>query len=481
MKNIFKAFLGLALCFIIAASCNKTSLVGAELFENDKLNLQFTDTLTINALNDAPTPILMTVKGVSSYDNLPLGNMPDAYFGKLESQIYAQFGLQNVTLPSFPALDTGFIDSVRFIMPYYSAGTYGDTMQTQKLSVYRLTEQLLGDTIYSDKTFANATTPLGSLTFKPTPYSTVTRIIDTVKGRTTVIDTIVHPPLVNIPLDINFGKEIMRLGATLTDTAFQVWLKGLVIKSETPTNCMLSFNLSPTAGTVPTGQKSRIAGIYIYYRSNSADTTHDKYYAFYTSGQTRYANYKSDYKNGKIKDFVNNPKKADSLIFLQSISNAVTRLEFPFLKNLGTIAINKAELEFTINESSDTAIYPPLSQLLLLNSSANIPKGNLVNITNVLQLIPTNALAINDAAQTGFSATSFATIPDFGGYPIVEKGVAKYKMNITQHLNQILNGKEGTQITLVPHFQYTKAGRVVLYGPKHSKYRAKLNLIYTKI
>ena len=123
----------------------------------------------------------------------------------------------------------------------------------------------------------------------------------------------------------------------------------------------------------------------------------------------------------------------------------------------------------------------PVEQLVLLSSSAKIPDGNIAKLRGTLSLIPTNARAIDDVKQAGYSVTSFVTIPDFGGFPVTENGVRKYKMNITQHLQKVLTGAEGTQLYLAPHFQYTKAGRVVLYGPKHSKYRAKVNLIFTKI
>lgn len=481
MKNTWIAFVGLAIVLTIAASCNKTSLLGAELFESDKLNLQFTDTLTVSALNDAPEPVLMYVKNAVAYDSFCVGNVPDAYFGKTESAIYANFGTRGFDAPVFPSLDTALIDSVRLILPYNSAGVYGDTTATQKLSVYRLTEELKADTIYSDKTFAHAATPLGSITFKPTPNTTIRRIIDTLPTASKR-DTFIDVPHISIPLDIELGKSIMRLDASIyKDTVmsgFHFWLKGLVVKAETPANCMLSFNVGPTATTGATGQTSVRAGIYVYYRKNKTDTTR-YFYAFQTSRQVRYANYKNDYKNGKVNEFVNNPAKADSLIFLKSLAGPVTRLELPTLKNLGNIAINKAELEFVINEDTDVKTFPPLEQLLVLGGNAQITNGNLGTLNNVLYLLGINASVILDARQSGFSATAFSTIPDFGGFPVTEKGVRKYKINITQHLQRIISGAEGTQIYLTPHFYYTKAGRVVLYGPKNSKYRAKLNLFYT--
>ncbi len=485
MKNIWIALVGLTVCIAIGASCNKTSLVGAELFENDKLNLQFTDTLSINALTDAPTPILMYVKGATPYDNLPIGNANDAYFGKFESSIYAQFGLKDVTAPIFPSLDTAKIDSIRLILPYAgSVYVYGDTTVSQKFVVYRLTKELKADTIYSnyaDEKFPANATALGSLTFKPTPTTTSQRVQSALPGATKN-DTFTDVPHISIPLDINFGRDIMKLSATqLRDTAFQTWLNGLVIKAETPANCMLNLNIG-TSTTAPTGQFNRSAGIYIYYRNNGTDTTR-RVYAFGTSGQPRYANYKNDYSNGKIKEFVNNPKKADSLVFLQSLTGSATRLEFPNLRNLGKVAINRAELEFTINEDADIKTYPALEQLLLLDGTTKISNGNFVaNSPTTFGLAIANTRGIYDIIQSGYGGVSGFSIPsDFGGVVVTENGVRKYKMNITRHLQYILNGIEGTQITLAPYLQYIKAGRVVLYGPKHSKYRAKLNLIFTKI
>jgi Domain of unknown function (DUF4270) len=477
MKNIWIALVGFTV-LTIAVSCNKTSLVGAELFETDKLNLLSTDTLTINALTDAPTPVFMHVKNIIGYDVLPIGNMPDAYFGKLESSVYMVLGLQNVTAPTFPSLDSARIDSVRLVLPYAS-DSYGDTMATQKFSVYRLTNELKKDSIRSDESFANEAKALGSLTFVPTPTTAVQRVVMALPGAVQN-DTSTYVPHISIPLDIEFGRQIMKLDAnTLKDTAFQTWLKGLVIKAETPANCMLHFNVSPTAGTAA-GQKSRVAGIYVYYRNSEKDTAR-QVYPFHTSGQPRFANYKNDYQNGKIKEFVNAPKKADSLIFLQSLGGSVARFEFPYLKTLGKIAINKAELELTINEDADTKTLPAVKQLVILLGTAKIPEGNIVNLGGSLSFIGTNGRPISDVGQPGYSVTQFVTIPDFGGYPVTENGVRKYKMNITQQLQKMLDGSEGTQFFLAPHFQYNRGGRVVLYGPKHSKYRTRLNLIYTKI
>ena len=483
MKNTWIAFIGLAIFLTIAISCNKTSLVGAELFENDKLNLQFTDTLTINALNDAPLPYVMSLRNATSYDFLPLGNVPDAYFGKSEAAIYSKFGNKNVAAPYFPKGDTTIIDSIRLILPYSVVNIYGDTMATQKLVVYRLTEELKSDTIYSDRTFANAATPLGSLTFKPEPTTPRVRIIGPANARATKRDTFTDAPHVSIALDINFGRTIIGLDSVstykdTTNSGFDYWLKGLVIKAETPANCMLSFNMGVTS-TATAGQISRPAGIYVYYRYKYNDTLR-QVYVYSTSSLQRYSNIKNDYNSGKIKDYVGANPKADSLIFLQSLGGSVARFEIPNLKKLGNIAINRAELEFTINETDDIKTFSALQQLSCLSGTAKLTNGNLGLVGQVLNLLPFNVDGIADVGQQSSSA-NFATSSDFGGFPIIENGVRKYKMSITSHLQRITAGSVGTQFYLAPHFQYTKGGRVVLYSPKSPKNKAKLNLYYTKL
>jgi hypothetical protein len=446
-------------------------------------------------LNEAPTPVLMAVKGVVPYENLCVGNVPDPYFGKTESTIYANFGTRGggtFVYPDFLSVSTAIVDSVRLILPYSTTGIYGDTTAQQTLAAYRLTTELKADTIYSsdgaDK-FPNATTALGSLTFKPQPNTYVQSFIPTLPTATVQkIDTFTYVPHISIPLDISLGKAILALDSlpyrdtTAYGTGFNAWLKGVMIKAETPAKCMMSLNMGTTVGTLPTGVTSRPAGIYIYYRKSASDTVRSVF-RFQTTSQQRYANYKNDPQSGKIKDFVGTKPKSDSLIFLSSLGGAVARFELPSLKGLGKIAINRAEVEFTINDNTDTVNFKPLEQLLLLRGVGQISNGNIGTLSNVLSLLNINSQVIDDTRQTGFSATGFGTIPDFGGYVVTENGVRKYKMVITQHLQRIIFGSEGTQIYVVPHFQYTRAGRVVLYGLTHPnvKYRPKVNVFYTKV
>ena len=71
-----------------------------------------------------------------------------------------------------------------------------------------------------------------------------------------------------------------------------------------------------------------------------------------------------------------------------------------------------------------------------------------------------------------------------GGDPVLVQvngqDVYRYKMNITAHFKQLQKTKKTLDLLLSPLFKTESANRVVLYGNKHSQYRAKLNVIYSE-
>ena len=90
MKNILFALAVISAVFT-NTSCSDPSLLGADLFKDEKLNLQFTDTLTINAVNEPADSFVVNTKTTASLDYLLLGNVADPVFGPTEAQIFSQF------------------------------------------------------------------------------------------------------------------------------------------------------------------------------------------------------------------------------------------------------------------------------------------------------------------------------------------------------------------------------------------------------
>ena len=460
MKNILFALAVISAVFT-NTSCSDPSLLGADLFKDEKLNLQFTDTLTINAVNEPADSFIVNTKTTASLDYLLLGNVADPVFGPTEAQIFSQFRYSGIATPTEVATADSF--AVYLELYYNSANVYGDTLADQKVSVYRLTEEIPDETLYSSKVFKSEPTPIGSLTFKPTPNTTervITRtIVDSVK-----FDTTIAAPRIRIPLNMNFAKllkdtSIFRDGAAFSATAFTKWLKGLVIKVDNKTSCMMAFDFGST--TNPTGIK-------MYYR-NKGDKN-ESTLSFPSSGLIKYSHFNLDYANGTIQPFLRNQKKAEEKLFVQGMSGVNVKLEFPYLQSLGKIVINKAELELTaVNEGTNMATFPAIDQLVLRTA----------------QFDAIYDLGLDPAFNRGVGIKSLGTLTTGGGFVRTETVNAvqykKYYLNLTTHLQEIFKGKQGTTLYLLPLFKEEKGSRVVLFGPKSATFRSKLNITYTKL
>lgn len=446
MKNILLVLSALAL-FLTSISCNESSLLGADLFEGEKLNLQFTDTLTINALTEKTDSVLVYSTAPYYYDSLPCGKVNDPFFGLTEARIYSQFRFDSTIIPtvnlSVAVIDSAFLDLVYNGSP---SRIYGDTLNPQTLGIYRLTQAIPSETIYSNRIFSTEATPIGKYTFSPKPYTQLVSI--------TKKDTTRFSGRVRIPLDKNFSKQLLDTNNLKNITT---WLKGLEIRSEATTNTMLNFNFGVST-TNPTA-------IRLYYRIGTTDTLS----LTIPINTTHFANFKNGYDAAPIKPFINNQKATDSLMFIQSMAGTNVKIEFPYLKNLGKVVINKAELEITVSKDSKTDIFPPIDQLLLRTA----------------QFSAVQDVRFDSNYGDGISTRPREQMSTSGGFVRTETvsgtTVQKYYFNLSTHLQQMLEGKQGSNLYITPHFKEEKGSRVVLYGPKSSKYRAKLNIHYTKL
>ena len=176
-----KKFILLPAVFIIAGallfifpSCTKPTLIGAELFENNTLNVQFTDTVTLKAFSEKPDSVVTfsanwstSSSGDAHYGSMLLGCFKDPTFGASKAYIYTQ--LEPKDSVNYPA-NVVKVDSVAMYLPYNRAYVYGDTTQPLTLSIYRLTEGFALNAIqYSTKKYASEPQPLFTATFTPTP------------------------------------------------------------------------------------------------------------------------------------------------------------------------------------------------------------------------------------------------------------------------------------------------------------------------
>jgi Domain of unknown function (DUF4270) len=442
MKNIILALASLSAILLFNSSCNESTLLGSGLFENENLKLIATDSLSLNALTDTNDSVVVNSSG--SFVFLPIGKVKDLTFGTYEARAYTE--LDSTSTYNFAG---GRIDSIVFIMGYNAAGIYGDTTQTQKLSIYRLTENIKTGIIYSSQKYTTESIPLGTVEFAPRPRT----FINEGKGLTTLADTAPQ-----IRIKITSPSFIQQIGDTtnyISSSGFKKWLKGVEIRAEKETSCMLNMDFGSSQAT--------ITGLYVYSKKDTTSSV--SIFKSILSSNIKHCYFKNDYRNATIEPFLNNQKMSDSLLFLQGMSGTNIKLEVPYIRNLGKIVINKAELELTIKEEgTQLDLYPPISQILVRNAVQDI-------ISDVVDGDPTSRSA------KFLSSGGFIRVKTESG----EK-LSKYIFNISNHLQRMLEGKEGSQVYLVPFFKQENGSRVVVYGVgKQLKYRTKINLTYTKI
>ncbi len=463
MKNFFASIAIVCTLLICLTACNKSSNLGADLFAGESANLQFTDTLSFNAISATTDSALMYTQFVASYLYLPLGKMNDPVFGLTESQLFMQF-LQTTTLPYFGSdtLNRNLItvDSAYLIFGYAGDKFYGDTTQAQKLSVYCMTEDMGTNDIYSSRSFATKSQSVGSLTFFPQPN--VYTKIDTLNSTTNLRDsTGVILPKIKIPIDTVFAHNLLRLDSTTYSTTanFAAAFKGLNIRAENTTQCMLSVDV--------TNASTSLTGLYVYYRI-SGDTTKRTF--TFASSALRVANIKTNVATGSpIASKLNNTKTTDKSLYVQGLVGPTVKIEIPALqtwKGTNKIAINKAELVFTVDKTMDiSTIFTPIQQMI-----AHKPTGAITS-------------DFTDNSALGSSTYPYYYSKGYLEMDTLKSGaiVFQYHVNLSHHLQRMLDGLEGTAIYFSPDPKAVRLSRSVLYGLKDSLYKPKLNVTFTKL
>ena len=449
---------------LVTTSCNDPSLIGAEVVDPDRADVELTDTLTL---------IATTVKGdsVQTYNSLDLldnylcGNLDDPILGKSNAIINAQLRLSGIPdSATFAGIADGItiLDSVVFVLEYDTANFFGAFDTDQDVSIALLDEDMDNNAEYfSDQSFAAMSPPLFSEVVNPMKFDTTFAQID-LTG-----DTIYSPQLrlklsdsdLNNPLftDYLFPSSGDPLQYYQNDTFLLEVLKGIQIRVEENTsipNTMMSFNLS-----------SPISGLYLYY-STANDTL---FYRFRVNNSAaRMINFTHDYSSSNVNSFIDDTNLGDSLVFLQGMSGLNAKLSIPYARNLQNVIVNQAQLELTIASilPDDNSVYydDPITQLLISKKGSD---GTFTIISD-----------LEAAIEVGSIIGVFGgNLTEVNSNNVV---LQKYTMNISNHLQDIIDGVEASdEIFITALSKAQNAQRVILFGPGHSTYPAKLNLTYT--
>ncbi len=428
LQNISMRMMALMLFSALFFSCEDPKNIGLPLGGGEYVTT-FTDTLTVNT-----STVLLDSTATDGNEDILIGRVDDLVFGKNTAKANFQ-----VTLPAAPNQNTGVASYLDYTLvdgtEYDSVYVYflwngiiqGDTTKPITLSIHRLTAEL-------SKTKRLQSTD--SAPIDPKPLATKTFTYNDFKR--TVKTGATLDSLIRFKLPNEFGRELFALGGKYKSTdndKFMTDFKGLALVAN-QASAIYGFRLDEATLTVP--------GIVRLWVHKTGETTAQS--ISFRAREKKYTEYTSDRKGTDTERFKDkgvaiSSKETNGKTYFQSGVGISTKLEIPYLKNLaskGRIAINKAELVLSPEENTTGVFLVPLEVSLARIDAKNQP----IYLSNALQFIP-------------FDGASGA-----GGFSVGYND-KKYSFNITNHIQDILNGKKtNDNFVITPYYtvQSTSTG-----------------------
>jgi len=138
-------------------------------------------------------------------------------------------------------------------------------------------------------------------------------------------------------------------------------------------------------------------------------------------------------------------------------------IKIPEITKLKGKIINFAELELNIEvlKEDNTTYFPPASQIILYYKNSS---GNYVVTSDVI-------VAGEDIKKL------------VGGNPMtgIDGKPGKYRVNLSTHLNRMVDGKVPSEIFIRVFPRSERAARTTFYGAGHPQFGAKLKITYTEL
>ncbi len=403
-------FLLILLFQVLFISCNSDStLIGESLQPpSERIHAHYLDTLTIQAFTLSKDSILSSGALLAT-----VGHLEDDYFGSSTASCLFRVRLDNDDFAPGP---DAIADSL--VLTLLPDNFYGDSVTKMVLKVYRLDEDIFLESDY---------------------YSNLNPILDLATEHS---DTIaVTDTLIRFVLDTTFFVDVLQDIDTIDSNAeLREYFKGIYIAAD-------PVPLEGEGAILLLNLLSSDSKMTLYYRTPT-DTADYDFLISTTSARVNMFSHDHSLKmdtTGTVED---------TLIFVQGMAGTYARIDFPFLddlKEMGDLAINKAEITFKIFEYQDSATYPPPEKLTLLT--------------------------MNDEGEFIYLFDSQLGEEYFGGTLDEEEGV--YSFMITNHVKDYLAGDTPhSTIYLFVGNQVTSPERTILINSS-SPNNIRFKIIYT--
>ncbi len=466
MKNYF-AIKSIFIFTVITLffSCAEPTTIGSELQES--VDVFTTDTLSFSMKTIRGDSLeIFTPNPETAFSTFLCGNYNDPIMGEMSASIFTQFRVGTAPPDEF---FTGTLDSVILHLPYNFSQYYGDPEEEFTFEVYQMTEAMSnGDTYYTTNTFEYDPTPIGSHSFTPgLETDTSEYILETefiTSTNTIVRDTSEILPHLRIKLDPSFGAEFTSLGVASvamdeTDDLLDVF-NGLHIKSiNSDDEGMVALDLNQFVSASSIG-----AGLTFFYSypSVTGDTIFKRRHSLFTnspSGQyvAKSNNVVANF-SPEVEDAFDKVANGDEQLYLQALIGPNIEIDIPHADSFNNTIINKAELTVTVASPEDEDRNTPFQIIVATRAEDSTYQA----VDDVLFAISRGNLSL------------------FGGQVIENGSLREYTFNLSaifQDLADIKN--EPLYLSVFPRAE--QVSRMTIYGPKHSQYPAKLNVVYTKL
>lgn len=431
-----------ALVILIIWSCNKATDLTAILDGPDPLDIRSDDiafkTRTI------PGDSIITYNDSALIPSHFTGSVDDPVFGISDAFLSFQLGIFTE-----PDLTGASLDSVVLSLEYDTTRKqYGALNAPVSFEVFELT----GDLSTSSNYYSSST-----VEYNPEPIGEVEGLIPNFKDTLFIpepqsirIDTVAYRPHLRIPLR-RIGQDLIQF--TEQDFAsveiFIKKFKGLTLRPSSSCEGMVFFRML-----------SGLSRINLYYTRN--DTSRLIQFPVLEGRTVLFNTYQHQITGTPVEAAYNNPAENDSILYLQSMQGPDLLIEISDLSALQNSMINFAQLELNlaIPTEADTAIYKPITQMIIQELKENGSREDIID----LRLAGGNQL------------TDF-----FGGNLQLDEDseIYSYKFNITRHLQKILDGTSGNKMIVSNIFKGAQPNRSILYGKSSHALSARIKVTYS--
>lgn len=372
------------------------------------------------------------------------GYNPVRLLGRTQSSIFGEENASLLTqlIPDELNLDFGdnpVVDSVNLYLRMTNA--YGDTNQPMDLVVNTVEDAFSQDTIFYSSYNPRLGPEIGRLEgFLPHASTNTT------------IEGLLAPPVIRIPLDINFFQNnFANVANGSADafggfTEFVDYFRGIRVSAENGA-AMLSLNLASNYG-----------GIRVYYH-NDTDTS----FAEFNYDQDKslkpinFSTFDQVYQGSALENLSLDSLNGEAETYVQSMGGVCTALRFDPAKIQALLdqglVINRAEVEIYTMPFGPEPVPP----------------------STAMELRKLNGRALGDAIKD-FQVSG-------GGGGTLSRGVLrdnKYVIDIRRHLFEVLNTGENPTLALIPRTRTTAANRTILRGGEGLMDKATVIVYYTK-